>query len=68
MAIHIEVISELGEDALEVIWNNTNDAIFTLGQDGAVLNANPSFTAILDWAIDEIKGVTPPSFLYNISI
>ncbi|SES13490.1 bifunctional diguanylate cyclase/phosphodiesterase [Psychrobacillus sp. OK032] len=30
-------------------FNNTNEAIFTIGYDGRILSANPSFTDILGW-------------------
>ncbi|MEH7011410.1 PAS domain S-box protein [Neobacillus niacini] len=39
--------SKIGEEAFELIWENTNDAIFLIGQDGAILHANPTFTDIL---------------------
>ncbi|WP_445480379.1 diguanylate cyclase domain-containing protein [Lysinibacillus irui] len=34
---------------LELVWNNTNDAIFTIGYDGHILDANPAFISILGW-------------------
>lgn len=37
------------KNVLELVWNNTNEAIFTIGYDGRILSANPSFTTILGW-------------------
>lgn len=34
---------------LELVWNNTNDAIFTIGYDGHILEVNPAFISILGW-------------------
>ncbi|WP_423801784.1 diguanylate cyclase domain-containing protein [Neobacillus sp. SAB-20_R2A] len=59
--------SKIGEEALELIWENTNDAIFLIGQDGAILHANPTFTDILGWGIQEIRGLTPPPALHNMT-
>ena len=44
MTSRSEVISKVGHEAFELIWNNTNDAIFTIGYDGAVLTINRAFT------------------------
>lgn len=41
--------SVVESNVLELVWNNTNEAIFTIGYDGRILTANPSFTAILGW-------------------
>jgi hypothetical protein len=30
---------KIGEEAFDLIWENTNDAIFLIGQDGAILQA-----------------------------
>ena len=50
-----EIISNIGHEALELIWNNTNDAIFTIGYDGAVLTINRAFTDILGWDLLDLK-------------
>lgn len=42
-------IKNVGDQVFDLIWQNTNDAIFTIGQDGAILHANPTFTDILGW-------------------
>lgn len=41
--------SVVESNVLELVWNNTNEAIFIIGYDGRILTANPSFTAILGW-------------------
>src|SRR3954451_1445221 len=58
---------KIGEEAFELIWENTNDAIFLIGQDGAILQANPTFTEILGWTIEEMKGMHLPPSLYNMT-
>jgi diguanylate cyclase (GGDEF)-like protein/PAS domain S-box-containing protein len=58
---------KMGEETFELIWENTNDAIFIIGQDGAILQANPTFTEMLGWTIDEMKGLTLPPSLYNMT-
>ncbi|MBU8878986.1 PAS domain S-box protein [Bacillus sp. FJAT-29790] len=40
----------------DLIWNNTTDAIFTIGQDGAIIDANPAFEALFGWNVEELKG------------
>src|SRR4051794_18395783 len=67
--MHMETKSEIiiEQKVLELVWNNTNDAIFTIGYDGAVLSANPVFTDILGWDMSDLKWVTfLPSF-FNFS-
>ncbi|MEH7386061.1 diguanylate cyclase [Bacillus sp. JJ1521] len=59
-------IKKIGDQVFELIWQNTNDAIFTIGQDGSILHANPTFTDILGWEIEEIGGITPPPFFVNM--
>jgi diguanylate cyclase (GGDEF)-like protein/PAS domain S-box-containing protein len=59
-------IPKIGEEAFELIWENTNDAIFLMGQDGAILQANPTFTDLLGWTIEELKGLTLPPSLHNM--
>jgi diguanylate cyclase (GGDEF)-like protein/PAS domain S-box-containing protein len=60
-------IPKIGEEAFELIWENTNDAIFLIGQDGAILQANPTFTDILGWTIEEMKGMTLPPSLHTMT-
>ncbi len=63
----MENITKIDDEAFELIWEHTNDAIFIIGQDGAILQANPTFTDILGWKIEEIKGAAPPPFLINMT-
>lgn len=58
---------KIGEEAFELIWENTNDAIFLIGQNGAILQANPTFTEILGWTIEEMKGQSLPPSLHNMT-
>src|SRR3954452_11068864 len=60
-----EIISKIGHKALELIWNNTNDAIFTIGYDGAVLTINRAFTDILGWDLLDLKEVSFPPFFIS---
>ena len=46
----------------QLIWENTNDAIFILRNDGAVIQANPALTDILGWHLEEIEGYARPPF------
>lgn len=58
---------KIEEEAFELIWENTNDAIFLIGQDGAILQANPTFKEMLGWTIEEMKGLTLPPSLHNMT-
>jgi diguanylate cyclase (GGDEF)-like protein/PAS domain S-box-containing protein len=58
---------KIGEKAFELIWENTNDAIFLIGQDGAILQANPTFTEMLGWTTEELKGLKLPPSLHNMT-
>jgi diguanylate cyclase (GGDEF)-like protein/PAS domain S-box-containing protein len=60
-------IKKLGDKVFELIWQNTNDAIFIIGQDGSILHANPSFKEILGWEIEALEEVYPPPFFVNIT-
>lgn len=60
-------IKNIGYQVFELIWQNTNDAIFVIGQDGSILHANPTFTDILGWEIEDIKWVNPPPFFVNMT-
>lgn len=48
-----------------LIWENTNDAIFILRYDGAIIQANPALTEILGWTLEEIEGVARVPFFLN---
>lgn len=50
-------------DELEIIWNNTNDAIFLIAPDGALLKANPAFEEILGYSTEELIGNPHPPIL-----
>jgi diguanylate cyclase (GGDEF)-like protein/PAS domain S-box-containing protein len=65
MTSRSEIISKIGYEAFELIWNNTNDAIFTIGYDGAVLVINQAFTDILGWDLVDLKGVPFPPFFIS---
>lgn len=67
MTMKLNDITSFSGEAFELIWDNTNDAIFTIGQDGSILHANPTFTDILGWKIEEIKGLNPPPIFVNYS-
>lgn len=43
--LSIDPNSKLDTQLFELIWNNTTDAIFTIGQDGSIMAANPAFEA-----------------------
>jgi diguanylate cyclase (GGDEF)-like protein/PAS domain S-box-containing protein len=58
---------KIGEEAFELIWENTNDAIFLIGQDGSILHANPTFTDILGWTIEDMQGMSLPPSLHNMT-
>ncbi|TQR14241.1 diguanylate cyclase domain-containing protein [Psychrobacillus soli] len=45
-----------------LIWENTNDAIFILRKDGAIIQANPAFAKILGWSLDEVKNLSKIPF------
>ncbi|MFC4322552.1 diguanylate cyclase domain-containing protein [Litchfieldia salsa] len=47
----------------ELIWNNTNDAIFLIAPDGSILKANPAFERILGYSSEELKGHLQPPIL-----
>lgn len=49
-------------EEIKIIWNHTHDAIFTIGYDGAVLNANRAFTELLGYELSEVLGMPRPPF------
>ncbi|WP_203249016.1 diguanylate cyclase domain-containing protein [Sporosarcina beigongshangi] len=52
-------------DEYQLIWENTNDAIFILRKDGAIIQANPALQDILGWSLEEIEGVSRPPFFMD---
>lgn len=50
-------------DELEIIWNNTNDAIFLIAPDGSLLKVNPAFEEILGYSTEELIGNPHPPIL-----
>lgn len=52
-------------DEYQLIWENTNDAIFILQNDGSILQANPALLHILGWSLKEIEGVSRPPFFMD---
>ncbi|WP_153733334.1 sensor domain-containing diguanylate cyclase [Sporosarcina obsidiansis] len=55
------------KNIFELVWNNTNDAIFTIGYDGCILSANPSFETILGWKQEDLNDDNCFPFFVNIS-
>ena len=56
-------------DEYQLIWVNTNDAIFILRNDGAIIQANPALTDILGWRLEEIEGYArPPFFMEDFTV
>ena len=56
-------------DEYQLIWENTNDAIFILRNDGAVIQANPALTDILGWRLEEVEGhARPPFFMDDFTL
>ncbi|SOC42569.1 sensor domain-containing protein [Ureibacillus acetophenoni] len=47
--------TNIDQNILKLVWNNTNDAIFTIGYDGRILSANPAFTSILGWVQEDFN-------------
>ena len=60
-----EVELEPTIDEYQLIWENTNDAIFILRDDGAIIQANPALTDILGWRLEEIEGHARPPFFMD---
>src|SRR4051794_15593323 len=59
--------SFVDKNVLKLVWNNTNEAIFTIGYDGRILSANPSFTSILGWEERDFSEATCFPFFTDIS-
>lgn len=54
-------------DLLQLIWNNTNDAIFTIGYDGRILSTNPAFLNIQGWKKEDFQDRNMFSLFMNTS-
>lgn len=52
-------------DEYQLIWENTNDAIFILRNDGAIIQANPALKDILGWSLEEVEAVPRPPFFMD---
>gem|GEM_PF-1740472 len=48
-----------------LIWENTNDAIFILQTDSSIIQANPAFTDILGWTIEEVEDLSRIPFFMD---
>lgn len=42
------------KEELELVWNNTSDAIFMINQNGELLKGNPAFEEMLGWKVEEL--------------
>ena len=61
----IELELEPTIDEYHLIWENTNDAIFILRNDGAIIQANLALTDILGWRMEELEGYARPPFFVD---
>jgi diguanylate cyclase (GGDEF)-like protein/PAS domain S-box-containing protein len=52
-------------DEYQLVWENTNDAIIILRNDGAIIQANPALTDILGWRLKEVEGYARPPFFMD---
>ena len=46
---------QINQKILDLVWNNTNDAAFTIGYDGQILSANPAFKETLGWDEEDLN-------------
>ncbi|WP_312096605.1 PAS domain S-box protein [Niallia sp.] len=46
------------KEELELVWNNTSDAIFMIDQNGDFLKGNPAFEEMLGWKVEEMTKLT----------
>ncbi|WP_246943755.1 diguanylate cyclase domain-containing protein [Bacillus pinisoli] len=51
------------KDELQLIWNNTNDAIFLIAPNGAISKANPAFEALLGYTAEQLKDHSVPPII-----
>lgn len=59
-------LKEIKEE-MELLWNCTSNAMFTIAQDGSILTANPAFESMLGWTMDDLMDKVVPPFFSNIS-
>ena len=45
------------KEELELVWHNTSDALFMIGQNGRILKANPAFEEMLGWTAEEMNNL-----------
>ena len=45
------------KEELELVWHNTSDAIFMIGQNGRIFKANPAFEEMLGWTAEEMNNL-----------
>ena len=55
------------DTVLDLIWNNTTDAIFALDHHGSVIDANPTFQTMLGWETEELNSIAFPPFIVNMT-
>nr|WP_249317179.1 sensor domain-containing diguanylate cyclase [Bacillus sp. FJAT-50079] len=55
------------DNVLDLIWNNTTDAIFAIDYHGAVIDANPAFQNMLGWQTEELNRIAFPSFIVHMT-
>lgn len=58
---------KLDHHILEHIWEHSSEAIFTIGYDGSVINANPAFQQLLGWDLVELQGIALPPFINDMN-
>lgn len=56
---------DIDREVIDLIWENTTDAIFTICYDGSIKNVNPAFEEMFGWGSEEITGITFPSVIIN---
>ena len=47
------------------VWRNSQDLLCIIDQDGIILEANPAWTEILGWSVEEVVGRHHLSFSYH---
>lgn len=57
----------LNNNILKHLWEHSQEAIFTIAYDGAVLQANPAFEQLLGWHLGELRGIAYPPFLEDMT-
>ncbi|MCL7746678.1 PAS domain S-box protein [Halalkalibacter alkaliphilus] len=57
-------MKEIREE-LQLIWDNTSEAIYTISKEGVIQNANPAFESMFGWSIDEIKSQSVPALFLD---